>query len=258
VIRNTFVAANSSALFASDYGFDCGICLWNACNAQVLHNTVYTADPGSTFSSMEWRFPNTQAQVLNNLVNDTMRQRDGATANQSGNLTGALAGWFVSAGSGDLHLVPGAVAAIDQVSAPPGVTDDIDGEARPTGPAADTGADELLGEGFSLEVSPLSQAVDPGGAALFAVALDPTGAFADSVHLEVSSPSPDLTASLSRADGIPPLQAALAVTDTHTGPVLPGLWYTIPITASSSTVTQTTSVALLVGGSRLCLPIVIK
>lgn len=143
-IRNNFIAANDGGLFASEYGFDCGICLWNACNAKAFHNTVYTADPGSTFSSIEWRFPNTQAQIVNNLANHTMRQRDGATATQSGNLTNALAGWFVAAGTGDLHLVTAASAAIDRVTAPAGVTDDIDGNARPKGASADIGADELL------------------------------------------------------------------------------------------------------------------
>jgi len=258
MIRNNFIAANSSGLFASQSGFDCGICLWNACNAQALHNTVYTADPGSTFSSIEWRFPNTQAQIINNLVNHTLRERDGATAQQDGNLSGALAGWFVAAGTGDLHLAPAATAAIDQVLAPAGVCDDIDGEARPAGPAADIGADELSAEGFSLAVSPLHQAIHPGGVAVFTVAVDPSGAFAAPVHLEVDNPSPDLLVSLSPADGIPPFQSTLAITDTHTGPVVPGWWYTLPITATSATVTQTTSVTLLVGGSHLYLPNVIK
>lgn len=254
MIRNNFIAANSSGLFASQSGFDCGICLWNACNAQALHNTIYTADPGSTFSSIEWRFPNTQAQIINNLVNHTLRERDGATAQQDGNLSGALAEWFVAAGDGDLHLAPAATAAIDQVTAPSGVTDDIDGEPRPAGPAADIGADELSAEGFSLAVSPLHQAINPAEVAVFTVAVDPSGAFAAPVHLEVDNPSPDLLVSLSQADGIPPFQSTLAITDTHTGPVNPGWWYTLPITATSATATQTTSVTLLVGGSRLYLP----
>jgi hypothetical protein len=257
-IRNNFIGVNESGLFGSEYGFDCGICLWNACNAQASHNTVYTADPGSTFSSIEWRFPNTQAQVLNNLANHTMRQRDGATADQSGNLTNALPEWFVAAGDGDLHLTPAAVAAIDQVSTPAGVTDDIDGEVRPMGPIADVGADERFGDGFSLEVSPLSRAIDPGGVAVFTVALEPVGVFTAWVHLEVEDSSPDLIVSLSQRDGIPPFQSTLAITDTHTGPALPGWWVTLPITATSDTVTQATSVTLLVGGSRLYLPIVMK
>ena len=76
IIRNNFISANDNDLFASAYGFDCGICLWNACNAQALHNTIYTADANNTFSSIEWRFPNTEAIITNNLVNDTMRERD--------------------------------------------------------------------------------------------------------------------------------------------------------------------------------------
>jgi hypothetical protein len=142
VIRNNFVSASDADLFASDYGFDCGICLWNSCNARALHNTVYTTDPDGTFSSIEWRFSNTRADITNNLVNDTMRERDGAVATQAGNLTNAQTSWFVNATSGDLHLAPTAASAIDQVTAPTGVTDDCDGDPRPIGSASDVGADE--------------------------------------------------------------------------------------------------------------------
>ncbi|MEW5717717.1 MAG: hypothetical protein AB1817_03740, partial [Chloroflexota bacterium] len=142
VVRNNFVSASSSALFASEYSFDCGICFWNACNARAYHNTVYTGDPAHTFSSIEWRFFNTRADIINNLVNHTMRERDGATATQSGNVTNAQASWFVNAASGDFHLVGTATNAIDRVAAPSGVTDDFDGNARPIGTASDVGADE--------------------------------------------------------------------------------------------------------------------
>jgi hypothetical protein len=142
IIRNNFVSASDAGLFASEYGFDCGICLWNSCDAQALHNTVYTTDLNHTFSSIEWRFSNTRADVINNLVNHTLRERDGATATQSGNLTNAQASWFVNATSGDLHLASTATPAIDQVTAPTGVTDDYDGDSRPLGSASDVGADE--------------------------------------------------------------------------------------------------------------------
>lgn len=141
-VRNNFVSAAASALFASEYGFDCGICFWNACNAKAWHNTVFTADTAHTFSSLEWRFGNTNAQIINNLVNHTMRQRDGATASQSGNLTNARSAWMANSGAGDLHLTAAAVDVIDRVSAPSGVTEDIDGQSRPIGMASDVGADE--------------------------------------------------------------------------------------------------------------------
>lgn len=142
IIRNNFVSANDDDLFSSQYGFDCGVCLWNACNAQALHNTIYTADAGNTFSSIEWRFVNTDAIITNNLVNDTMRERDDASGTQSGNLTNAQTDWFVNASSGDLHLVSTALAAIDQVTAPTEVSADIEGDPRPLGSASDVGADE--------------------------------------------------------------------------------------------------------------------
>lgn len=142
VIRNNFVSADDGDLFASEYGFDCGICLWNACSVQTFHNTVYTANPGATFSSIEWRFANTRVELINNLVNHTLRQRDGATATQTGNVTTAQAGWFVNAATGDLHLLSAASNAIDIVTAPGSVIDDIDADQRPIGARSDAGADE--------------------------------------------------------------------------------------------------------------------
>jgi hypothetical protein len=142
VIRNNFVYANHSGLFDSEYGFDCGICAWNSCNARILHNTVYSADPAHTFSSIEWRFPNTAASLVNNLVNGSMRERDGAHGSLSNNVTSVAAGWFVNAATGDLHLLPAASSVIDKVAAPAEASDDIDGDPRPTGNASDIGADE--------------------------------------------------------------------------------------------------------------------
>lgn len=142
IIRNNMIFAQDAGLFASQFGFDCGICLWNACSGRVLHNTVYTTNPASTFSSIEWRFPNTRAEVTNNLVNDTMRQRDGAIATQAGNLTTAASGWFANAAAGDLHILPSASQVIDHAVAVSGSPDDFDGDTRPAGSAADIGADE--------------------------------------------------------------------------------------------------------------------
>lgn len=141
-IRNNFIVAHDGGLFASEFGFDCGICLWNACDARAVHNTVFTFNTDATFSAIEWRFPNTQAAVMNNLANAPLRERDGAGAAQAGNRTDAQAGWFQGAITGNLHLAPGTTAAIDQATSLTDVTDDYDGELRPAGPAPDIGADE--------------------------------------------------------------------------------------------------------------------
>ncbi|MDX1437847.1 MAG: hypothetical protein R3335_13630 [Anaerolineales bacterium] len=148
VIRNNFIVAQDSDLFSSDFGFDCGICLWNACHAKALHNSFFTFDSGSTFSSIEWRFSNTHAEIYNNLANHTMRERDEATAVESGNLTGAQASWFVNPSGGDLHLVSGALSAIDQGDVAGAVAVDFDSEFRPVGPGYDIGADEFGGSPF--------------------------------------------------------------------------------------------------------------
>ena len=143
VVRNNFVSANSSALFASGSGFDCGICLWNACSARVLNNSVYTNQAADSFSSIEWRFSNANPVIADNLVNFPMHERDGASGTLLSNLSNAQASWFVSAASGDLHLLPAATSAIDQGTSHAEVSDDIDGESRLAGSALDIGADEF-------------------------------------------------------------------------------------------------------------------
>ncbi len=142
LIRNNFVFASRSQLFASPDGFDCGICLWQACAAQVVHNTV--ASTQAPFSSIEWRFDNTEADIINNLVSHNLREREGASASQAGNLENASLSLFVDGSGGDLHLLPTATDAIDQGTAvAAGVCDDdIDGQSRPRGAARDIGADE--------------------------------------------------------------------------------------------------------------------
>lgn len=142
-IQNNFISASDAGLFASAYGFDCGICLWQACEATATHNTIHSSNTGATFSSIEWRFPNTIATLTNNLANHTMRERDGATGTLAGNVTSADGGWYVDAPVGDLHLVPDATGAIDQGVAT-ALAADMDGDSRPYGSAADVGADERL------------------------------------------------------------------------------------------------------------------
>ncbi len=142
IIRNNAVFANRAELFTSQAGFDSGIGLWNACRAQVYHNTV--ASTQAPFSAIEWRFANASVTLTNNLVSHNLRQRDGATATQAGNLTDAPLTLFVDGADGDLHLRASASAAIDQgVALASGLCDDdMDSDPRPIGPARDIGADE--------------------------------------------------------------------------------------------------------------------
>jgi hypothetical protein len=139
IIRNNFVFASDGGLFSSEYGFDCGICLWQACGARVVHNTV--ASTQAPFSSIEWRFDHTDVDLVNNLVSHNLRDR-GGSATLAGNVTDAPLNLFVDGPGGDLHLASTATAAIDLVAAPPDAPDDIDGDLRPVGPASDVGADE--------------------------------------------------------------------------------------------------------------------
>jgi hypothetical protein len=144
IIRNNFVFASREELFGSEFGFDCGLCLWQACGAHVLHNTVVsTRDP---FSSVEWRFDHTDVDIVNNLVSYRLLDR-GGSARLSGNLEYQPLSLFVDGPGGDLHLRATAVQAIDQgvSTVLPLCDEDIDGDRRPIGLAPDVGADEQAG-----------------------------------------------------------------------------------------------------------------
>jgi hypothetical protein len=155
VIRNNFIFANRAELFASQSGADGGIALAQACGAQAAHNTVaFTAAP---FAAFEWRFANTDVDLINNLTTHNLMDR-GGSASLTGNLEHQPLSLFVNGSSGNLHLDSTAVEAIDQGAATsPGIcSDDFDGEARPAGSAADIGADEYS----SAQNNPSPQADD--------------------------------------------------------------------------------------------------
>ncbi len=140
-VRNNTVFAADPDLFASSSGFDTGIALNNACEATVVHNTVFsTAAP---FNSMEWRFEPTSGLVANNLASHNLMERTPDTVVATGNIEGAEASWFADAAAGDLHLAgtSDAVDAGDVLES--GLCDqDLDREPRVDG-APDVGADEL-------------------------------------------------------------------------------------------------------------------
>ncbi|MBI5302270.1 MAG: hypothetical protein HY868_09040 [Chloroflexi bacterium] len=142
IARNNSVFANRAELFASEYGFDCGICVWQTCGAKILHNTVVSTQ--APFSSIEWRFSNTIVDLTNNLVSHNLSDRGGADT-QASNLQNAPLALFVDGANGNLHLNASATSAINQgASLAAGLCDDdMDGNARPIGGARDIGADEF-------------------------------------------------------------------------------------------------------------------
>jgi len=142
IIRNNFVVVNDDRVFASQGGFDVGIGLESAANAKILHNSVVSTR--TPFSSIEWRWRGTTATITNNLTSHALRPRNGATALMAGNLTSVPLSYFRNVSTNDLHLLPGASAALRRgVSVPAGDADqDVDGDARLDG-VRDIGADQL-------------------------------------------------------------------------------------------------------------------
>jgi hypothetical protein len=159
---------------------------------------------------------------------------------------------FSHAGGGDYTLDPGS-DLVDAGLYIPGINGGY------VGLAPDVGAFEFQGYGFALSAAPPQQAIDPGGVAAYAIDVVPMAGFAQSVALMTASPSPSITLSLAPDALTPPGTATLTVTDTHAGPSLvPGLKYTLHVTATGGGVTETVNVGLLVGGVRLYLPLVLK
>jgi hypothetical protein len=134
VIRNNVIWSNIAQ-------YDTGIELHIAKRPIVLHNTVvHSSAATGFFSSIDYRFPETDVFILNNLT-QRITARDGAAGTVQNNLEQTPLGYFVNAAGGDFHLQSSATNAIDkgQVHAQSGV--DIDGEPHDTG-APDLGADE--------------------------------------------------------------------------------------------------------------------
>ncbi|MBL7063149.1 MAG: right-handed parallel beta-helix repeat-containing protein [Anaerolineae bacterium] len=159
---------------------------------------------------------------------------------------------FAGATSGDYTLDP-ASELIDAGVIISGINDDY------VGIAPDVGAYEYQGYGFTLTTTPSSRAISPGGIARYDIGVQPIGGFTHTVTLVATSPSPSLTLSLAPTALDSAGQGTLTLTDTHPGPtLLPGLWYTIPITGTGGGVTRTVSVGLLVGGARVYLPVILR
>jgi hypothetical protein len=203
------------------------------------YDALYTTQPGE----LAWweGLPDGHLNTLAELQAATGQEQHGLNAVPG----------FVDAASGD-YTLSGGSPLVDAGLLIPGINADFSGEAP------DMGAFEYLGSGFTLEANPLSQAIQPGGTAVYILTIAPAGSFSGTVQLWVSNPSPDLVVSLSAEQATPPAQVSLTLTDTHSEPLPVGLWYTLPITATSGEVEQSLEVRLLVGGVRSFLPLTLQ
>lgn len=123
------------------------------------------------------------------------------------------------------------------------------GSNRRTGVAA-------VGDTFQLAATPGATAVARGGGATYRLNLLKEGNFTGSVNLSASTTATNLQVQLTPISLTPPGQATLTITDNSPpGPALPGAWYSVSITATSGSTTRTTTVKLLVGGSKVAVPL---
>ena len=111
-------------------------------DAKVLHNTVLSRSSTATgrYSSIDYRWPDTQVEIRNNLVWRITR-RQNAAAQLEGNVEGADESLLLSVDARDFHLRASATAAIDTGIVDPDSGVDIDGASHNNG-APDVGADE--------------------------------------------------------------------------------------------------------------------
>ncbi len=114
------------------------------------------------------------------------------------------------------------------------------------------------GAGFTMGVN-TAVSMSPGETQIEPVEITHIGGFTETVTLETVSPSANLSVTLDTAViSAPGGQLHITLKDTHTPPVQPGQWYTVPLTATAGTLVQAVTINVLIGGSRTYLPAVFK
>ncbi len=111
--------------------------------------------------------------------------------------------------------------------------------------------------GYMLLAAPATQSTSAGGTVRYQLSLSPDN-LPHAVTLTLASPSLDLTVTPGSAVLSGTQIVTVTVTDQHTNTLGTGLIYAIPITATGGGFTQTLDLRLIVGGSRLYLPLVRK
>jgi parallel beta-helix repeat protein len=121
---------------------DVGIYLNSAANTHLGHNTLYAT------AGIDVRFPDSSADLRNNLLGGAIRNRDGGTSASSGDVSGVdpatFADWFVDPANADFRLRDGS-AIVDEGVAVAWVATDFCGTPRNDG-FPDVGALEYVPE----------------------------------------------------------------------------------------------------------------
>jgi hypothetical protein len=226
IIANNFIYRSGS-----QHG-DVAIGVWNSPNSEVAYNTVILN--GDYPNAVEYRFATTTGvQILYNLTDAAITQRDGATATVTGNVTsGVQVSWFANESTGDLHLTAAATGAIGHGVYLPEVATDYNGQGRPPSGPTDVGADE-----YKAVTGPTVTAVSPANSATEVITTTSvTVAFSEAVD-----PSTITTATFELLD---PQSNVVSATVTD-NPVN----NTATLTPTSALATNTTYTVVLKGGS---------
>ncbi len=119
---------------------DVGIYLCFANGVKVYNNTIYSSSDYP--NAIEYRFSETiNCEIINNLTNKAIANRNDAEANVSNNVTNAESSWFINIDVADLHLKSTIEDVTDKAIDLEEVETDIDGDLRLEG-SSDIGADE--------------------------------------------------------------------------------------------------------------------
>ncbi len=140
IIRNNTVFSEH----AGSEEHDVGINVERGHDSQISNNTVFFSSPDAYSNAIEYRWGESSGLELhNNLCNQAIAARNGATATTSNNIDDAQADWFADVDAGDLHLASCDIAEVAGAGAElADVTDDMDLEPRTD--SNDIGADQCL------------------------------------------------------------------------------------------------------------------
>ncbi len=156
----------------------------------------------------------------------------------------------------DFHLTSASTYAIDKgtITIPDSLSallDEFSVMDYRVGSAYDIGRFEI---GNFLLASPVYQAIEPGSTCYYKIKLFPSDLTYD-VSLSIENPSPYLQIELSPSVISGAQVATLKVVDSHPIPMMPGESIILTITGVGNGSTLSANMNLLVGGSRVYLPI---